>query len=240
MTFRSLIALVLTALLLGSCGKDSQDAKLESQIKRRVELVEDSTIFTLFALLNLAGYDDENREAGMHPVRQSIRADLDTLVSSEFRTRLRDFYALHRAHASTWTYSVVAKSSSGPPDFAPDSVWTNDLAGRGEFAGMEKVHAFLREFHRKVPVEQLYAGVKKDYSEYIRDYEKAVRREVTQVLSYARIRDVSELSGFGEVEHCIVVPNLLESYDRATSFILRDTLYSVEGPQEKVGYNPHE
>lgn len=240
MTVRSLIALGLTALFLGSCGKGSQDAKLESQIKRRVELVEDSTIFTLFALLNVAGYDDENRETGMHPVRRTIRAQLDTLVSPEFRTRLRDFYDLHRAHASPWTYGVVAKASSGPPDFAPDSVWTNDLAGRGEFAGMEKMHAFLREFHRKVPVEQLYAGVGKDYTEYIRDYRNAVRREVTAALSYARIRDVSELTGFGEVEHCVVVPNLLESYDRATSFILRDTLYSVEGPREKLGYNPHE
>ena len=239
---RARALLILTAFFLGSLGchrgAQSVHGNLEKQLKERVKLVEDPTIFTLFTLLNVAGYDDENREAGMHPVRRRIRAEVDTLISPEFKARLREFYDLHRAQASTWTYCVVAKASSGPPDFAPDSVWTRDLKGKGEFAGLDKVHALLREFQRKIPMDRLYGEVRRDYVDYIRDYRKAVHREVAAALAYARVRDVSELPGQGRL--AVVIPNLLDSYRRATSFVLGDTLYSVEGPQEKVGYNPHE
>jgi len=235
------LALALTVCLLGSsaCGRGAHGVhgNLESQIKRRVKLVEDPTIFTLFALLNQAGYDEENRSAGMHPVRLRVRAEVDTLISPEFKGRLREFYDVHRASASTWTYCVVAKASSGPPDFAPDSVWTKELAGKGEFNGMEKVHALLREFHRKLPVDRLYGDVRKEYVASIHAYRKAVHTEVAAALAYCRVHDVSELAG-GQV--CVVVPNLLDSYRRATSFVLGDTLYTIEGPQEKAGYNPHE
>jgi hypothetical protein len=239
---RALPALILTAIFLGSfgCGRGAQSVhgNLEKQIKDRVKLVQDPTIFTLFVLLNVAGYDEENRTAGMHPVRLRIRAEVDTLISPEFRTRLREFYDLHRAQASPWTYCVVAKASSGPPDFAPDSVWTKELAGKGEFNGLDKVHALLREFHRKIPVDRLYGEVRPEYETYIRAYRKAMHKEVAAALAYARVRDVSELPGRGQL--AVVIPNLLDSYRRATSFVLGDTLYSVEGPQEKVGYNPHE
>jgi len=242
--WKALPALILAALLLGSlaCNRGAQGVhgNLEKQIKERVKLVEDPTVFTLFALLNVAGYDDENREAGMHPVRLRIRAEIDTLISPEFKARLREFYDLHRAQASPWTYCVVAKSSSGPPDFAPDSVWTKELAGKGEFNGMEKVHALLREFHRKIPVDRLYGEVRKDYGDYIRVYRKAVHTEVAAALAYCRVQNVSELTGPGQGRLCVVIPNLLDSYRRATSFTLEDTLYAVEGPQERVGYNPHE
>jgi hypothetical protein len=236
--WKALPALALAILVLGSCGRGAGPHSLESQIKNRVKLVEDPTIFTLFSLLNVAGYDDENRTGGMHPVRLRIRAEIDTLVSPEFKARLREFYEVHHASASTWTYCVVAKASSGPPDFAPDSVWTQKLAGKGEFNGMEKVHALLREFHRKIPVERLYEEVQPAYEAYIRAYRKTVHKEVAAALAYARVRDISELPGQGQV--AVVIPNLLESYRRATSFVLGDTLYSVEGPQEKMGYNPHE
>jgi hypothetical protein len=243
-TSRVLLALLLSAVLLGSCGKgrgaQGLRGDLESQIKQRVKLSEDPTIFTLFALLNEAGYDYENREAGMHPVRARIRAEVDTLISPEFKARLRTFYTDHSAQANTWTYCVVAKASSGPPDFAPDSVWVKELAGNGEFNNMDKVHALLREFYRKLPIPRLYGEVRKEYKTYIEAYQKAVRTEVTAALAYARIQNVSELTGFGEVKVCVVIPNLLDSFERSSSFVLRDTLFAVEGPQAKVGYNPHE
>jgi hypothetical protein len=37
-----------------------------------------------------------------------------------------------------------------------------------------------------------------------------------------------------------VIPNLLDSHETAFSFVLRDRFMSVEGPQRKPGYNPHE
>jgi len=241
---KALPALILTAIFLGSLascrGAHGIHGNLEKQIKDRVKLVQDPTIFTLFALLNVAGYDDENREAGMHPVRLRIRSEVDTLVSPEFKARLREFYDTHRAAASPWTYCVVAKASSGPPDFAPDSVWTKELAGKGEFNGMERVHGLLREFHRKIPVDRLYGEVEKDYADYIRVYRKAVHAQVLAALTYCRVQNVSELTGPSQGQLCVVIPNLLDSYRRATSFVLEDTLYAVEGPQEKVGYNPHE
>ena len=43
-----------------------------------VQLQADERIFTLFAALNAAGYDEENNERGMSPVRVQVRAALAT------------------------------------------------------------------------------------------------------------------------------------------------------------------
>jgi hypothetical protein len=58
-------------------------------------------------------------------------------------------------------------------------------------------------------------------------------------MAYCRVSALSSVAG-GEVPHAVVIPNLLQSFNNAFSFVLCDTFDSVEGPQAMIGYNPHE
>src|SRR5262249_14812884 len=123
-------------------------------VSRRIAVTEDLTIFTLFAWLNVVGYDLENRDA-MHPVRIAIRSALMQRVAPDVRLHLRDFYRAHPS-ADPWSYAVVAKATSGPPDFTPTSAWAEISADKtfGDLAGLPEL---LQVFYREADVPSLYA-----------------------------------------------------------------------------------
>jgi hypothetical protein len=229
------------AVVIGcSCsGRSSPPPTVESQIAARIAVRESPTIFTLFAFLNAAGYDEENRPA-MHPVRLHVRRALDSRLPAQLRTECQAYYAAHDSTATPWTYAVVAMATSGPPDFSFGSEWTQNLAGQAEFAQLSELPALLRRFVAAVPVDSLYRSVRAEYVHDVEAYQRVIRREVEAAVAYCRVRDARELAGGGETPHAIVIPNLLESNERAFSFVLADTFYAVEGPQPQLGYNPHE
>ena len=78
------------------------------------------------------------------------------------------------------------------------------------------------------------------YLKYINDYRRAISGEILKTISYCRVKHVNELAGGGETKHATIIPNLLESYESATSFVLDAGFYSIDGPQKQPGYNPHE
>jgi hypothetical protein len=92
-----------------------REAGLEKSVEHRVEVAENKTIFAVFCLLNLGGYDAENNPDGMHPVRVRVREQLANKVRPELAKRIRDFYRRHTS-AEPYHYSVVAMSTGGPPD----------------------------------------------------------------------------------------------------------------------------
>jgi hypothetical protein len=212
---------------------------LGASLEREIAVSEDLAVFTLFALLNAAGYDDENREAGMHPIRLQVREAVHQRISPGFQEELRRFYEEHRQHGSTWSYLVVAKATAGPPSFTPTAEWTQDLAKNPRFGPLSDLHGLLRRFYVEVPVQQLYDSVRPAYHEYIQRYRDAIFRETAAALQYCRV-NLTELTASGERKNPVVIPNLLDSYERASSFILDERFISVEGPQERLGHNPHE
>jgi len=227
---------------LSTVGQLSQgDGDLEKSVERRVEVAENKTVFTVFCLLNLGGYDDENNPDGMHPVRVRVREQLVHKVPPELAKRIRDFYRQHSsADASTDAvrYTVVAMSTGGPPDFKFTAEWP-DVSKDPSFAALADLPALLRELYTSASIEEIYAGVRPDYLKYIDGYRAAIVAQVVKVMAYCRMSALSAGDG-GETPHAVVIPNLLESFSRAFGFVLNDTLHSIEGPQPKIGYNPHE
>lgn len=227
-----------------SCTKDREGLRgergLSESVSRRVTVTEDLTVFTLFALLNAAGYDDEHLPQ-MHPVRVRVRNALAAKLDPALRQRLRAFYDAHRGHADPWAYSVVAKATSGPPAFTPTPDW-NDIQKNERFGSLDDLHDLMPMFYAAADVPGLYDGVRIDYVEYVRAYEMEIRRQVVAVLNYCRVRDVEALGAAppGERSEALVIPNLLDSYEHAFSFELGGRFISIEGPQPKIGYNPHE
>jgi hypothetical protein len=213
---------------------------LSENVSRRVTVAEDLTVFTMFSLLNAAGYDLENRPQ-MHPVRVKVRAELARRLDPALRQRLQEFYAAHSGHADPWTYTVVAEATAGPPTFVPSADW-EEIGKDQRFADLSDLHQLLPAFYASANIPAVYATVRSDYVDYIRAYETEIRREVVAVLTYCRIQDVEALGAAppGERSEARVVPNLLDSYEHAFSFELGGRFVSVEGPQTRLGYNPHE
>jgi hypothetical protein len=212
---------------------------LATSLEQQINVTEDLTVFTLFALLNVAGYDDENRQEGMHPVRSQIRRVLQQQLDPQRREELRSFYQKTRQHANPWSYSVVAKATSGPPSFAPTAEWADDLAHEARFGSLSELHDLLRRFYVEARIPELYEQVRPAYLEYIRQYRDAIYSETAAAMAYCRLA-LTEVTASGERQNPMVIPNLLDSYEHAFSFILGARFVSVEGPQERIGYNPHE
>lgn len=95
-----LVPLIFALMIpLSAVGQLAQGAgDLEKSVERNVEVAENKTIFTLFCLLNLGGYDEENNPDGMHPVR--VREQLAHKVSPELAKRIRDSYQQHSSSIS--------------------------------------------------------------------------------------------------------------------------------------------
>jgi hypothetical protein len=236
------VIVALAVALLGGCSDKPalDEQRLSESVSRQVAVSEDLTVFTLFALLNAAGYDLENRQQ-MHPLRRRIRTELARRLDPELKQRVREFYAAHQDNADPWAYSVVAKATAGPPTFAPSAEW-EEIAKDNRFADLGDLHRLLPLFYSGADVAGLYDAVRPEYVAYIQAYETEIRRQVVAVLTYCRIREVGTLGAAppGERSRAVVIPNLLDSYEHAFSFELGGRLVSVEGPQARIGYNPHE
>jgi hypothetical protein len=210
---------------------------LSRAVERKVVVAENQTIFTLFCLLNAGGYEKENRREGMHPARLKVREELMRALRPELASRIRDYYRQHRS-ATPYDYSVVAMSTGGPPDFKFGPEWP-EVSKEASFAGLADLPPLLRDLYASASIAEIYARVRPDYRSYNAQYRAAVVAQVAKVMAYCRVSELSNVSG-GEVPSAVVIPNLLQSYSNAFSFVLGDTFYSIEGPQEKIGYNPHE
>jgi hypothetical protein len=216
-----------------------QLSSLDQFIANRINVSESKTIFTLFAMLNVAGYDEENNKEGMHLVRVKVRERLSEVTPQQLKERLRKFYRAHQSQSTNHTYAVVATLTSGAPDFSFTKEW-KDIENTPPYNQLKDLPGLLREFYLAVPIDVLYEEVRPEYLSFINDYRKVINKEVSKVMSYCRVKDVKQLRGGGETKYATVIPNLLESYERASSFALDAGFYSIDGPQKRMGYNPHE
>src|SRR2546422_7983277 len=129
--------------LQGDWSGDSRS--IDRFLAERIRVTENETVFALFALLNVAGYDEENNPEGMHSVRRRLRHDVLEVVPGDLLARLRSFYQEHQARATTHTYTVVAMATSGFPEFTPAPDWA-EIAGTPPFSELAALPGLLREF----------------------------------------------------------------------------------------------
>jgi len=239
----------LLAVFVGGCAPTASGdlatkplaSSAADAVAQAIAVEEDATVFTLFALLNGAGYDTENSAGAMHPARLEVRRMLALQLPPALQTEIRNYYAGKGPRVTPWHYSVAAMSTSGPPDFRPTAEWTDEISRLPDFAKLSDLHPLLRRFHRQARVPSLYRKVRPAYVSYIAAYNEVVRQETGAVLTYLRVGVGDGLvAGSGEQGRARVIPNLLESYETAFSFKLGGRFISVEGAQKKIGYNPHE
>lgn len=144
------LVVVTSSILAASLAHG--DATLQAEVEGRITVTENKTIFTLFCLLNLGGYDEENDPTGMHPVRVRARQQLASEVPPSVAKRIRDYYRQHK-ESSTYQYSVVAMSTSGPPDFRFTAEW-QETKKDASFGSLEDLPICCASFMRRLPLRR--------------------------------------------------------------------------------------
>jgi hypothetical protein len=263
---RNTIALLLASATAHACAPDIErapllipDSVVTGEIERLVEVRESSSVFTVFALLNAAGYDEE-LSGEMHPVRRAVRSALPRVLGDSAFERLGVYYAAHIADADAAAYTLFTLATSGPPDFTPPTVGAGDTVIAPLSRSLAELPALLRMFYQAFGGDSAYASQRTAYLAYISDYRASIEREVRDVFRYARVSSENELGrrrergdheatmadehrrehAARELDRVIIIPNLLMSYERAYTFALSDTTYTVEGPRRIIRYDPHD
>ena len=81
-------------------------------LNKKMRFIVDERLFTLYAFMNYTGYDDENNELGMHPVRKAIRKELKEM---KMNLRYSDYYNRKGVDWDNYSYSLSAMGQV--PDF---------------------------------------------------------------------------------------------------------------------------
>lgn len=178
----------------------------------------DERIFTIFAALNAAGYNDENNPQGMHPVRQIVRERLASKHLKGVNALSRFVHNGAEFGFTQWVLSMYGE----PPAFNPIKK-KNPF-----FSWISKQFYFepddcLRSFYQEANIESLWKEFRPNYEAEINRYQPLVDDAVKKTLLYLRIEKP-------QTSQIIVIPNLLESYWTGCGAKSGQTTYIILGP----------
>ncbi len=187
-----------------------------------VTVASDERLFTMMAALNATGYDDENNEQGMHPVRQAVR---QRLAGKNLSSVARLGWPLP-IHPSL--YVTYALQRSAPPEFArqAEGFWVEAVPPLA-FYGLDSA---MRDFYREANIADLWREYKPQYDAVAERYRKPAPATVQQVLTYLKIHNPP-------TNRVVVLPNLLDSYWRGYGERVGDTTYVIMGPSSPDNLN---
>ncbi len=182
-----------------------------------VVVAPDQRIFTLFAALNAAGYDDEAAGLALHPIRQRVRAalaerDLPSLA------RLRPIFD----HVADYHLVAWVLQRGDPPDFKRAEVgwWVSTRAS--DFDGLDEA---LGDFYREAGIATLWRDVEPAYRIDIDRWQPSAEAVLEDIRAYLRIDAVP-------FRQAVVLPNLLDAHYRGTGPQIGAIAYVVAGPTE--------
>ena len=208
-------------------------APLPTPAGEYVRLQADERLFTLFAALNAAGYDEENNEQGMSEVRRQVRAALTGAGGETPRlpAMLRPYLALcrtiHVSQCATW----ILQRGPAPAFARAVDGWALN-APAFPFLGFDRA---LAAFYRQADIAGLWAAQRPAYEAEIARYRSLATPAVAEVFAYLRIA-APPTAGV------VVLPNLLDAYWRGYGPRVGDLSYVVMGPavEPNVGLIQHE
>lgn len=177
----------------------------------------DETLFTLFAWMNAAGYDDETPGMPMVPLRRRIR---EALGEHPQRSRWQQFY---REHSPATGYLKTAQLTdyafflTPAPHFTPTiqplwggsyfSLFQQELYVMTRYWGLNQE---LQRFYREADIAQLWAQFRPHYDQLNHQVAAKVKLDMARLDTYVRLPDYIPVT---------VVPNLIgETYVGHTAY----------------------
>ncbi len=187
----------------------------------------DERLFSTFALLNALGFDDEFREEGMHPLRIAVREELASRDPA-LLVVARQYQSEH-PEANWFSYTQYSLMLSGAPfSLLPGY---EDTWAASTLSGFDQV---IRSFYSGAQLSELW---RRHLPEYEREAD-LVRPEVFKCVgdmwTYLRVHPEEQHSRIR------VVPNLLNSYSRATVFLdpMTGIVHVISGPYSEQAQIP--
>lgn len=209
-------------------------------IQKLVRVDHNKTVFTLFAFLNAAGYDDENNPRSMHPVRVKVRQEVASRLGPALQDSMKKFYGPLRSKMVPWDFLIYAAHTTGPPDFQPTEKLqqlAQTLVQPEKLEALKPLSALLQAFYREAQIEALFEKVRPEYENAIAQNQQAIRDEFKKLFTFLKVQSTE---GIPSGKQVLYIPNLLESYFKALAYEIDGTIYDVEGPQDPWRYTPHE
>ena len=168
------------------------------------------TLFALYAALNCAGHDDENCPEGMHSVRTEVRLALRAAVREQVALvgeAAQTPGLLHLNHWAMW--------HSNPPNLKQLRPTKNQIQGLDEA---------LRQFWHDCSIHDLWPAQAEAYRQDAGSLENSALKAAGRLCAFLG-RDVVRVLG-----HVKLVPNLLESHNRAYSVTTIDGSAIISSP----------
>lgn len=230
-TVLGLIIIILAVAVLVALAEISvrtQPAQSTPEPNEFVTVLADERIFTLFALLNAAGYDAENFNQPFHPVRAAVR---EYVAARPLPNLNRWRTQLSFMHSYTFVEWVLHYGQ--PPEFPRLVSGWHSSAPAFLFWGLE---GELRQFYHAAEIDALWQNLQPEYEAEAERYRAATHPAIEQMLAYTRLEN-------SPIGHIVVIPNLLDAHWRGYGPHISNTAYVVIGPTgdaPDVGLIQHE
>jgi tetratricopeptide (TPR) repeat protein len=182
-------------------------------------------MFTMMALINVAGYDEDLDGPSNHPARKWVRQQI-LARNPALLADLRQFYKDHRR--DNWQqefsqYVSFALITDGPPDFNPRFIWNEVPPDAQELRGLE---AYLKLFYDEADIPSLWRVVEPQFEPLLQKYQPEVTATIQRANAYLR-NPTSGASrrGFQIVLDVLGAPNHVETraYDDMAYIVVTPT-----------------
>lgn len=147
--------------------------KIEA-LNKKIDYVYDERVFTLYAFMNLTGFDAESSQDGYSEVRELVRADLEAM---DIELYDNDYYTTRNVDDSD--YGVI--NVGLPPYF--------NYLDNYRMSGIEDLNIRLKEFYEKADIHILYEKYRPYYEEELEKYKTLIQEPIIEVLEYIQVEN---------------------------------------------------
>jgi len=173
---RRITILSLTGLVLISCSTNSITENHEFFI-----FEPDIRLFTAYAFMNAAGFSHDWNDT-MHPMRIEIREYFDSILTTEYKTRINTYYK-KLGGGDFYGYGAYALNSDFPPDFGLLCDTCRDRY-LDKFVGFDTL---LQEFYSKAQIEKLWNKYRTKLKAINLQYKPYAEIALKQITDYCRV-----------------------------------------------------
>lgn len=160
-------------------------------------------IFVLFALLNAIGYDDENNDKGMHPMRKRVRKQLSAIDWKEKYPQCRNM--VEKYHPGWLLLGVLE---------------------RDEAVKQTKIQKMLEQVENNPLIKKIWNEYKADQQKECENLFPIFKEEINSLIDF--VGSVSST-----IHTLTVIANPLDAYWRGYGFKVKGTGYIIIGPGNK-------
>lgn len=173
-------------------------------LKKKIRFENDIRLFTLYAFMNYTGYNGDSNISEFSDVRNKVMDDLNKI-----NLKLSDNKYYTNKNVQFSYYKNALRDMGSPPSF-------NIIGHRGNtLDSLSDLQESLKEFYLKADIETLYTKYKPIYNSELKKIEDKSLAAIVLINNYLKIDNE-------DIPNINIELNLLEAYDKNTSFSLID------------------